>query len=329
MRLFAFILILIVVLFSFYSVFLFFKPFTVSQKIIEINQGESALSIAEKLFDNNIIKSKFAFYLYVKLTGISKNLSFGKYLFTGRYSLFDVIRKIRSAEILLRRITIPEGYNIRKTCRRLAAKKLGDYDLLKKLCQDSAFARKLTGFSIPTLEGFLYPETYYFPEEITEKEIITHLVRRFFLETAELDFAPKRNMDFYETIIMASIIEKEAHYDDEKPIIAGVYLNRIESRMKLQADPTVAYILDTYGKTRKKIYYRDLEIDSPYNTYKYLGLPPTPICSPSSVSIDAVLNPEETHYYFFFADGNGRHIFSRTYMQHLSAQRELKRNNGK
>jgi len=129
---------------------------------------------------------------------------------------------------------------------------------------------------------------------------------------------------------MASIIEKEAHYDDEKPTIASVYLNRIEYNMKLQADPTVAYILEQMGRSRKKLYYKDLTIDAPHNTYIYKGLPPTPICSPSITSISGVLYPKETDYFFFFANPRSRrHIFSQTYSQHLSKQRDLKRDNAK
>ncbi|MBN2461211.1 MAG: endolytic transglycosylase MltG [Candidatus Cloacimonetes bacterium] len=329
MKFFSLILLLIVFIFIIYSVFLFFKPFWVRQTVIEIENGESALSIATKLFYHDVIKSKFAFYVYVKITGISGRLSYGKYLFNGRYSLLDVIRKIKSGEVYLRRVTIPEGYTINKTSQRLARKGFGDYEAFRALANDSTFARKLTGFSIPSLEGFLYPETYYFPEDVNEEYILTHMVRRFFVETADLDFAPNANVDFYQTIILASIVEKEAHYNDEKPLIASVYLNRIEGSMRLQADPTVAYVLEKYGQNRKIIYYRDLTIDSPYNTYKYLGLPPTPICNPSLSSIEAVLNPINSDFYFFFADRKGRHIFSQTYSQHLTAQRNLKGKHGK
>lgn len=328
MKLFSAFLLLIILFFLVYSIFLFFKPLFIHEVLIEIKNGDSAFSIAEKLYDNGIIRSKFWFYVYVRFTGISRNLSYGKYLFYGEYSLLKVIRKIKSGEIYLRKITIPEGYSIKKVSNRLARKGFVDIDVFRDLCNDSTFAKSLTGFSIPTLEGFLYPQTYYFPEDVKEDYIIRHLVRRFFLETAELDFAPNENLNFYETIILASIVEKEAYFADEKPLIASVYLNRIESGLKLQADPTVAYILDNSGLTRSKIYYRDLEIDSPYNTYKYRGLPPTPICSPSISSINAVLNPEESDYFFFFANRKGRHIFSQTYNQHLTRQHKLKREYG-
>jgi len=231
--------------------------------------------------------------------------------------------------VLLNKITIPEGLTAWKTCKLLARKEFGTYQGFLSLCNDSLFAKKLTGFNIPNLEGFLYPETYHFPEKVTEKFILSHIVKEFFNQTAELDFRPNKKLDFYETIILASIVEREAKIEDEKPTIASVYVNRIKYNYKLQADPTVAYVLELQGKHRKKLYYRDLKIDSPYNTYKHLGLPPTPICSPSKSSIAAVLDPADTDFFFFFADGSGRHEFTQTYQQHIFRQNQLKVKNGK
>ena len=147
------------------------------------------------------------------------------------------------------------------------------------------------------------------------------MVEQHFSQTKDLDFSHSKEMDYYQILILASIVEKEAQFDEEKPTIASVYLNRLEVDMKLQADPTISYILEQKGKKRKKIYYKDLKIDSPYNTYLYKGLPPTPICTPSKSAIKAVLEPEETDYFYFFASGGGKHTFSQTYSQHLSRQR--------
>lgn len=312
-----------------YLIYLCTFPREINETIIEIKEGETALTIAKKLYNKNLIISREAFYLYIKLSNSQGSLSFGKYLFKGRLSMIDIIRLIKSGKVLLNKITIPEGLTAWKTCRLLAKKGFGKYRNFLELCNDSLFAKKLTGFSIPNLEGFLYPETYHFPDAVSEEFIISHLVNEFFIQTADLNFKPNAKLDFYETIILASIVEREAKIDDEKPTIASVYLNRINYNYKLQADPTVAYVLELAGKKRDKIYYRDLEIDSPYNTYKHEGLPPTPICSPSRSSILAVLNPAETDYFFFFANGTGRHEFTQTYQQHLFKQNQLKAENGK
>ncbi len=325
-----YVIILIILIFIAQSIYLFFKPVLLDEVFVTIEKGDSAIRIAQKLAGQGVIHSKAWFYLYIKATGASQDLSFGRYMFYGKFRLVDVVEKIRAGEIYLRRITIPEGLTVKKTCQRLARNGFGEYEKLKALANDSTFSRQLTGFNIPSLEGFLYPETYHFPDEISEEEVFSNMVKRFFIQTAGLDFEPRENMDFYESIIMASIIEKEAHYDDEKPIIASVYLNRIEYGMKLQADPTVAYVLESLGRSRKKLYYKDLTIDSPYNTYVNKGLPPTPICSPALSSIRSVLYPEDTDYFFFFANNKSRrHIFSQTYSQHLSKQRELKKKNGR
>ena len=320
-------LLLIVLFFTISGIIYFTKSILIHDTIVEILPGDTAREIAEKLNEHGVIRSPSWFYFYVKLTGIDKHLSRGKYLFFGKHSLFAVAEKIRKGEVVQKHITIQEGLTIKKTCLKLAKEGLGNYKNFLSLCRDSVFAKKLTGFSIPDLEGFLYPETYYFPEEVSEKFIIKHIVNQFFKATSKLNFNTPNNLDFYQTVILASIVEKEAKVNDEKPIIASVYLNRLQFKHRLQADPTIAYILEQQGKSRKRIFYKDLEIDSPYNTYKNFGLPPTPICSPSLSSIKAVLKPAETDYFFFFADKKGRHIFSKTYSQHLFKQRELK--NGK
>jgi UPF0755 protein len=319
----------VIIGFSIYLYNLFFLPLTVNETIFEVEKGDSALTIAKKLHQHNLIKNKNAFYYYVRLSGQQGDLSYGKYLFKEDINMLEVLKKIREGRVLLQKVTIPEGLPAWRICRLLSERGFGNYQRYVSLYTDSLFAKKVTGFNIPSLEGFLYPETYHLPDEASEEFILTLLVKEFFNQTAELDFKPNELLDFYDTIILASIVEMEARLSAEKPLIASVYLNRLKYSYKLQADPTVAYILELQGKRRSKIYYKDLLIDSPYNTYKYSGLPPTPICSPSHSSIDAVLNPAESDYFFFFADGSGGHTFTRTYEQHLFEQNQLKRNNGK
>ena len=324
------ILSLIFLFFLLHTVFILYFPLETEEVIIEIPQGESAKSIANKLYQNGIIRSADWFYFYVRLTQKSKNLSFGKYLFKGKNNLASVVQQINHGKVVLKKVTIPEGYSLRKTIHLLHNKKLGSERIFLECCTDSTLIFDLTGLHILSLEGFLYPETYYFPEEASEKFIVSHLVNSFYKQIENVNFVTDTNLSFYEILILASIVEKEAKKTKEKPRIASVYLNRIKhGGYKLQADPTVAYVLEKQGKRRKKIYFRDLEVDSPYNTYKYEGLPPTPICSPSLSSIKAVLEPEETEYYFFFADQTGGHIFTKTYSEHLKEQKIMRAKNGR
>ncbi|MDP8200748.1 MAG: endolytic transglycosylase MltG [Candidatus Tenebribacter burtonii] len=317
------VLVILTILLVLYITSLVILPKKVNEILIDISKGESAQAIAEKLYEKNVIHSKRVFYLYVKFTNLDKTLSFGKYHFSGKLSLLDVVKIIKFGKVVLRKVTIPEGLTVKKTAKVLSQYGFVDQNKFIVLCNDSLFAMKLTGFSVPSLEGFLYPETYHFPYEVSEQYIIKTLVQEFFSQTQSFDFVPNRDLDFYETLVLASIVEREARYRDEQPTIASVYLNRIKYNYKLQADPTVAYALELEGKIRKKIYYRDLKIDSPFNTYKNYGLPPTPICSPAISAIQAVLEPTETDFFFFFANGSGRHEFNQTYQQHINQQNTI------
>ncbi len=294
--------------------------------LIQIDQGENSRSITNKLYEKGIIRNRLIFYFWVRLTNKATKLDYGQYLFEGKLSMLDVLNIVEKGKIKLEKVTIPEGLTIEKTARILENYKLGNYENFVKICRDSVYARKFTGFHISSLEGFLFPETYHFPKNASEQFIIEHIVKTFFSEISDLDFKPDQKLNFYETIILASIVEKEAVFRSEKPLIAGVYLNRLNSDHLLQADPTVAYILENQGKSRKKIYYKDLKIDSPFNTYKNLGLPPTPICSPSYDSIVAVQEPIDSDFFFFFADGSGGHQFSKYYHEHLKKQKVMKNN---
>jgi UPF0755 protein len=306
------------------------KYITSSQKVdeifIKIPKKTNADEIAYLLFEHNIIKSPLYFRIYVKYHHFEKKLSYGNYLFDGELNLEKVVNILVNAKIKLNKVTIPEGLTVWKTAKLLSQKGFVDYQKFIFWANDPDFAKLMTGFKLKSLEGFLYPETYFLPDGVSEKYIIKAMVGQFFHQTKKLNFNEENGLNFYQTIILASIVEREAKISSEKPKIASVYLNRLAINQKLQADPTIAYFLDLRGINRKKIYYKDLEINSPYNTYKFKGLPPTPICNPSITSIKAVLNPMNTTYYYFFADGHGHHIFSDTYYQHLTRQRIMKFN---
>ena len=176
-------------------------------------------------------------------------------------------------------------------------------------------------FPYPTpdgnFEGYFYPDTYYIPENADEKTIAKIFLREFMEKFPPENYPDKE--DFYKKLVLASIIEREAVLADEKPRISSVFHNRLKIDMPLASDATVNYLYN-YGKRR--MYYKDLEIESPYNTYKNKGLPPGPIGNPDKKSIDAAFNPEETPYYFFVACGGGAHHFTKTYQEHLNFQRE-------
>jgi len=304
----------------------YFVPHQVEETVIEIKQGSGAQQISNLLESKGIIRSRLLFNAYIRLNKVDKKLSYGRYLFHGEMTLSDVVKVLTSANVLLKSLTIPEGLTLLQTAKLLSARGFGDYDTFLALSRDSIFASSLVNMPVKSLEGFLFPETYKLPEDASEEYLIKILVREFKRQTADLDFSGSAE-GLFPNIILASIVEREAHHRDEYPVIAGVYLNRLHDNHKLQADPTVAYILAKRGIKRRKIYYKDLRIDNPYNTYKYTGLPPGPICSPGIDAINSVLTPHDTDYYFFFAGNNGRHEFSRTYSEHLRKQSEIKKLN--
>jgi peptidoglycan lytic transglycosylase G len=326
MKVFAGLIVLLLIVILFMTVINYFRSYEIDERIINIKQGSSAHQIANVLHSNGIIQSRFLFNVYVRLHKIDKNLSYGKYLFRGDLNLQKVSKILTSAKIILRPVTIPEGLSLRKSCRILANSGFGSYQKYMSICEDSVFASHLVGFPVRSLEGFLFPETYQIADETSEEYIIKVIVEEYFRQVRDFDFS-KAPLDMYSSLILASIVERESIYHNEMPMVAGVYLNRLDDNHKLQADPTVAYILDEQGKHRKKIYYKDLKVDSPYNTYKYTGLPPTPICSPGKAAIKSAMMPQKTDNYFFFAASGGRHEFSRTYREHLRKQNELKKQN--
>ena len=323
MRTFTIILAAIFIIIIGYELVLLVFPKPVNEVIVEIRAGDPAAVIADKLVQHGVIRSKWLFITYIKLKGVDKDLSYGNYLFSGRISTASVARQLIDGNIILERVTIPEGLNIRETAHRLDAAGFGDFEKFVSLAYDPDFSEQLTGFPVQTLEGFLYPDTYHFGEGVSEEFVLRRLVHEFFNKTTHLLLPDEFQMSFYEMITLASIIEKEARYHDEKPLIASVFMNRLRIGKRLQADPTVAYALEKRGIQRTTIYYIDLQIDSPFNTYRRTGLPPTPICNPSIISMQAVLDPAESDYLYFFADRQGRHIFSKTYTEHLNKQRAL------
>ncbi len=325
-----------------------YLPYGNNEVVVDIPEGTTASGIAQILYQNEIIRNKTLFLVYTKLADCEKKLSYGEFHFPGHQSMKKVIWKLENSKVKLYPVTIIEGLTIKQTASVFSDAGFADFDRFVSLCYDSLFAKELAGLNIQSLEGLLYPDTYRLPKNISEEYIINSMVNKLInqLSTLDLPFihkfkqkgkqvASSENIntivntkgltyDLYNYIVLASIVEREATFSDEKPLIAGVYHNRLRINKRLQADPTVAYALREEGIVRQRIYYNDLKIDSPYNTYRYHGLPPTPICSPSILSIKAAIQPQETEYFFFFANNRGRHIFTKTYQDHLRRQREMR-----
>lgn len=288
---------------------------------VEIPQGSGTGNIAVILSDNNLINDVTVFKLQSKLKGNDGKYKAGNFVLSPSMTMNEIMNIIIEGKQQTKRFTIPEGYDIKKVAEKLSAEGFIDYDTFMKEIEFGEFDYDFL-VDAPAgpdrLEGYLYPETYDIFEDATEKDIINRMLSQFDkLFTQEYyDRAAGLNMDINEVVTIASLIERETRVKDEKALVASVIKNRIDQGRPLEIDATIQYAL---GETKERLFYSDLEIDSPYNTYKIKGLPPGPICSPSIDSIYAALHPADTDYLYYVLDPslNGTHNFSASYEEFL------------
>jgi UPF0755 protein len=257
-----------------------------------------------------------------RLVGLDRKLQVGRYDIQKGHSRWDVISILKHGESIPVRFTIPEGMTMKKIIPILAKATEKDESSFEVLAGDPAFLEPL-GVEAPTLEGYLFPETYTVPWFSTEEYVLESVIEQLdnFLNDSLEQRIRELGFTRLETLTLASLVESEARHAEERPLISSVYHNRLRKGMLLQCDPTVIYAL---GGLNRPLLYKDLEFDSPYNTYKYRGLPPGPICSPGAASILAALYPADSDFIYFVADGEGRHVFTRTLKDHNAAKNRIK-----
>ncbi len=280
---------------------------------IEIRKGMSARRISYLLEEENIISSSRFFLLYMKITGDAGNILAGVYRLRENMRFSSLRRKLTTGPNVLIRVSIPEGFTAEQIAARLYREGVIDS---REEFMEYVLDRNL--------RGFLFPDTYdFFPGE-SIRSVAGKMRARFQAEFTDeyRSRAEELGMSVSEVITLASIIEREARVPEERTVISGVFHRRLRKRMYLESCATVQFAL---GEHRDRLTYADLEIDSPYNTYRRFGLPPTPICSPGSESIKAALYPDDSGYLFFFALEDGSHEFSKTYREHLNKQMLLRR----
>lgn len=296
-------------------------PVNTNEIVVRIRQGESTKSIASKLKQNQVIRSAFWFDVLTRLSKIDRKLKSGRYVFGGNINLLQTITKIKEGHSTLIHLTIPEGFSLHRIVKAMEKHKISTYDSLMAIATNPVIVKQLTGQERQTLEGFLYPETYSFDIDLEIEQIFGLMTNQFFKRLKEAGIEINDERVFYNDLILASIVEQEAVKEEEKPLIAGVFLNRLLKGMKLESCPTVDYTLERKSIVRKKLTFNDLLVDTPYNTYRIIGLPPNPICNPSVSSLLAVMNPAKTSYLYFFADFQGQNVFSSSYKEHINKQK--------
>lgn len=300
---------------------------------IVVQRGSEIAAIASQLEEKGIIRNANAFKIYLKWMGEGSRFQAGKYSFRPGVEYKEIITKLNKGDVTLEemiRFTIPEGYTVEQITNKLSQDGIVDKKYFLQLANDTTWLQSTASIAtqIPKddklkqrLEGYLFPGTYELRKDGTEEDIITRMIeeteKRLSQASATWESDLKaRGLTLHELITIASLVEKEAAIDAERPLIAGVIGNRLAKGMRLQIDSSVQYVLD---KPKKRLYYKDLKIDSPYNTYKIDALPPGPIASPSTASIQAVLRPAHSDYLYYVVkeDGTRTHLFAKTYAEHL------------
>jgi UPF0755 protein len=295
---------------------------------VNLPPGASFRAVTDSLKSHGVIQSRFRFKLLARLRRVERSVHAGMYEFPAGTSEWKVLTMLAHGQKAALRFTVPEGLPIPEVAI-LASERLGiPEDSFLVAARDSQGASAVLGMHVPSFEGFLRPETYILPADVSARDLVRIMATGFKAEwqpgwDARLD---SLRMDRLDLITLASIVEGEARVDEERETIAGVYHNRLRIGMPLQADPTVQYaIFLKRGRRKSRLFNKDYQIESPYNTYKYRGLPPGPVNSPSRRSIEASLYPAPVKYLYFVAQPDGRHVFSRTYGEHLRAIRQIRK----
>ncbi len=282
-----------------------------------VNSGESFKSISLRLKAEGFIRSEPWFYYLGRLTGKSGQLKAGEYELNTEMSPWEIINVVTGSHVRLYRITIREGMNMFQVARTLESNGLVDEMAFLESAWDSQF---LDDLRIPsaTVEGYLFPETYFIPRGASARTIIRIFVEMFWqkIPQSTIDEARSGPLSFHEYVIMASMIEKETGLIGEMPLISSVFHNRLNSKMRFQSDPTAVYDLLPHGGrvTRQHLFRK-----TPFNTYQIPGLPLTPVSNPGRLSIHDAIHPQDTNYLYFVSRRDGSHHFSATYHEHKEA----------
>lgn len=283
------------------------------QKFVLLRPGWSARHIAQTLQREGIIRSASAFLALDYALG-KGTLKAGEYKFDSPASAFEVRDRLMRGDVYSRTVAVPEGYNLYDIAAVVEQAGLGNAaDFIAEATRDLALVRDLDP-QATSLEGYLFPDTYQFTRIDSMHDIAAAMVHRFRQSAQKIGLLGKP--DIHRIVTLASIVEKETAVPDERPLVAGVYSNRLERNMLLGADPTVIYAALINGRYRGTIYQSDLQSDSPYNTYKFPGLPPGPIANPGAASLQAAMHPQQTEFLYFVSDANGHHRFSSTAAEH-------------
>jgi UPF0755 protein len=294
-----------------------FKGYSGAEQFVEIPRGGGSLAIAKELADAGVIRDVNSFRLALWLSGKGRRLQAGEYRFDHAVTAREVADKIARGEIYVRPITFPEGLTIKQMAALYESKGFGPAQDFLNAAKNATLVSAVDP-EAKDLEGYLFPDTYNLKRRETAEQLVPKMVTAFMkaLTPDLLEKADQRSLTVRQLVTLASIVEKETGSKAERPLVAAVYANRLRIGMPLQCDPTVIYALDRAGRYTGNLTRENLQYDSPYNTYRYPGLPPGPIASPGRASIDAAASPASVEYLYFVSKNDGTHAFAKTLDEH-------------
>ncbi len=288
-----------------------------AEQFVDIPAGAGTRTIGDRLVAAGVIRDPLSFRLALWMSGRARVLKAGEYRFDQPMTPLDVIGKIARGDVYVINVTFPEGHTIAEMAVLAESHGIGTAAAFVDAANDASLIRALDP-AARNLEGYLFPETYPVPRRTDASHLVRLMVERFeHVLTPEMRRRIEaRGLLIHQAVTLASIVEKEAARADERPVIAAVYLNRFRIGMALQCDPTVIYALQRAGKYTGNLRRDDLAFDSPYNTYRYAGLPPGPIASPGRASLEATIHPADVDFLYFVSRNDGSHEFARTLEEH-------------
>jgi UPF0755 protein len=293
-------------------------------QVVEIPQGTGTAEIGRLLSARGLVRSGVAFTLYARALGLDGRLQAGEYRISPEEDIPKILRRLASGDVVRHPLVLPEGLTAAEVAARIEHLGLGRAARILLLVREPErfWIPQMRGNRSGSLEGYLFPDTYLLPKGLGEERIVRIFVDRFRQATGALLEGPlPLGLEPHEVVTVASLVEREAKRPEERGRIAGVIYNRLRAGMPLQIDATVLYAL---GAHRPVVRQADLLVDSPYNTYRRIGLPPGPIANPGLAALRAAVEPERHAFFYYVARPDGTHIFSRTLEEHLQAIRKVR-----
>jgi peptidoglycan lytic transglycosylase G len=298
-----------------------YKGYSDPEVFFTVEKGASGARIAEGLEREGIVSDRRLFLAALRLNRDKGTIKAGEYRFAEPLSTIQVLDRLVSGDVFTFPVTVPEGLTLMETADHLARLGLADAGTFRESFEAAVSSVAELDPGAANLEGYLYPTTYRFTRNVQPGEVTRTMVAQFKLVFSEVKRARAREIGLtpHQVVTLASVIEKETGVPAERPLIGSVFLNRLDRGMPLQSDPTIIYALKLQGRYDGNLRKTDLDMDTPYNTYRFPGLPPGPIASPGEAAIDAVLFPADSKYLYFVSKNDGSHHFSATYAEHIDA----------